>query len=89
MAVGTNLSFKGSQMLMWNKALKLLMKRPQSGKFNQTPRICTKAGVPADSTAGDDPGRVGVFCIDTTNGDVYICDAYTSVSDFSWSKITP
>ena len=85
---GANLSFKISSQL-WHRALRLLQWGANRGPRAGVGRMCVKAGAPVTNTAADDPGQVGVLCLDETNDDVYICTAYTSATVHTWVKITP
>jgi hypothetical protein len=53
------------------------------------PKFCQKAGVPATNTAADNPNAKYDICLDTTNGDIYVCTAFTAnASATTWLKIT-
>lgn len=85
---GANLVFKVSPQT-WSRLQKALGWRSIRGPRSVSGHLCAKAGVPVDDTALDDPGKVGVICLDETNDDVYICTAYTDSTTHTWTKITP
>ncbi len=88
MAVGANIKYKNQQQLrseFWR-----LMNMRRTGPGLAKRRYCYKAGVPANNTAADNPNKLGDICIDTTNGDIYVCTAFSSdASATTWVKITP
>lgn len=89
MSVGANISFKG-QMRLRNLFWQYL-NQPRAGKGTRLvhPKMCVKAGVPANNTAADNPNALYDICIDKTNGDIYICTAFTAnASATTWTKIT-
>lgn len=91
MAVGANIKFGGMQKALWAAFNKLLFRNKATTKFNVKRRICYKAGAPATNTEADSPGSadgVGVLCIDLTNGDIYVCTAYTNDTTHTWVKVT-
>lgn len=86
MAIGANISVGNQQQTLaaiW-KAMSFKKTGPKGNR-----RLLTKAGVPADNTAADDPGALGALIYDTTNDDVYVCTAYTDSTTFTVVKITP
>lgn len=82
---GANLNYTRRTYSVWYKILKLLFSKTNPG---QGGKLCTKAGVPADNTADDDPNAVGDICLDTANNDVYVCTARTDSTTHDWVKIT-
>lgn len=86
MAIGANISVGNQQQIM--AAIWKAMSFKKSGPLGDR-RLLTKAGVPADNTAADDPGELGALIYDTTNDDVYVCTVYVSASSFTVVKITP
>lgn len=87
MPVGANLTY-GPSSKLWKLALSYLQfKKGGPGVSRQ---ICQKAGAPANNTANDNPNALGDLCVDTTNGDVYVCTLYSSdASATTWVKVTP
>lgn len=84
---GSNMNFVVRPQIQ-HKILKLLGFKPSGGLISSSTKLCTKAGVPASNTEADAPEEKGDFCLDTTNDDVYICSAYTSSTNFTWTKVT-
>lgn len=88
---GANLSYAHPQRL-WARYRELLGSKARGVLGVQTPNsrrvICTKAGVPANNTAADNPDVIKTLCIDSTNNDVYECTAFTAdASATTWVKV--
>lgn len=84
--IGANIK-TGSKLRSIALMNKYLAGRKQGGKTRSFP-IYTKAGVPASNTAADDPGGSPAFILDTTNGDVYFCNIWTSSTSFTVVKVS-
>lgn len=85
MAVGSNISYKAPPSV-WRKCMFLLLAK--RNQYRRSQKLCVKAGVPATNTANDNPNQISDICLDTTNGHVYICTAYSSdASATTWTQI--
>lgn len=74
----------------WNKIKRLLGRRSMSTRpsiLGDVPPILTKAGAPANNTAGDDPGALYTWIYDSTDKRVYVCTAYTNSTTFTVTRI--
>jgi hypothetical protein len=87
MAVGANIKYVGSRNHLWALLYKILGNKRNSGPAKTRPKICYKAGVPANNTSADFPNELQDICIDTTNSHVYIATAGDLATTCTWTKI--
>lgn len=61
------------------------MGRSRQAKY---PTWLSKAGVPASNVAADAPDRAGQICVDTVGKDCYLCTAFVTTTNHTWTKIS-
>lgn len=86
MAVGANIKYGGNRNHLMAMLFKILGNK-RSGPNKTKPKICYKAGAPANNTSADFPNELQDICIDTTNSHVYIATAGNLSSTCTWTKI--
>lgn len=83
--VGANIKYYGRQGL-YRAIMKIFLEK--RNEDSRKKRMCYKAGVPASSTAADNPANAGDLCLDTTNNHVYCCTVYDPTGAAStWVQI--
>lgn len=83
--VGANIKYMGRQGL-YRQIMKLFTEKRNEDARKK--RIAWKAGVPASSTAADNPANLGDMCLDVTNNHVYLCTVYDATGAAStWVQI--
>jgi hypothetical protein len=87
MAVGANIKYTGNRVHLFRKLWAILGHKKNSGRAKTRPKICYKAGAPANNTAADFPNELQDLCIDTTNSHAYIATAGDLASTCTWTKI--
>jgi hypothetical protein len=87
MAVGANIKYGGNRNHLWAKFFKILGNKQNVGEKKTKPKICYKAGVPANNTSADFPNKLQDICIDTTNNHIYIATAGDLATTCTWTKI--
>ena len=82
--VWTNTVSKGIQQMLKFMAVTQYAKDVVDYK---SPKVFTKAGIPAENTAADSPGSNLCFVIDTTNSDLWLIYDWVTSTDFAVAKI--